>query len=62
VLYASPYAIHGGRINLATFAGNVESVSVDDHWNNYFYYYYGDRAMLPGRWLDANGQPMNPSH
>ena len=37
MIYGAPYFVHGGRANLASFAGNVESVSIDQHWNDYYY-------------------------
>ena len=38
---AAPYLAHGGRLNVACFGGNVDSVSADDHWDNYFYPAFG---------------------
>ena len=37
---AGPYLVHSGRLNLATFAGNVESASESTHCDEYFYPYY----------------------
>ena len=45
--YGAPYFGHGGRANVACFGGNVESVSVDDHWNNYFYQQFGSQIPTP---------------
>ena len=42
----APYFIHGGRTNVATFAGNAVTVDVDDHWYNYVYADFG-HATLP---------------
>ena len=55
----APYFIHGGRTNLATFAGNVVSVGVDEHWNNYFYPDFGHATIpifvLPKRYFFDTG-------
>ena len=60
---SAPYFVHGGRTNLAAFGGNVESVTVDQHWNDYFYYYNGTTgfSVLPQRYFDVNGQLVQPS-
>ena len=34
---AGPYLAHGGRVNIASFAGHVEAVSREEHSNNWFY-------------------------
>ena len=59
---AAPYFIHNGRISLATFAGNVDSASIDQHWNDYYYYYNGDRALLPQRYVIGDGTLLMPAH
>ena len=49
-----PNVIHNGRVNLATFAGNVASVDQDEHSENYFYSYAksgtGLISVLPHRY------------
>ena len=56
----TPYFVHGERINVVCFGGNAESLSYDDHWNNYFYPYFGyggkPVAMLPKSWITSAGQ------
>ena len=44
---AAPYFIHGARANLASFGGNVVSVTVDEHWYNYFYPQFGADIATP---------------
>ena len=55
----APYFIHGGRTNVATFAGNVMTVDIDDHWNNYFYADFGHATIpvfvLPKRYFLDTG-------
>ena len=41
---AGAYAAHNGRINLLTFAGNVDSASTDDYFEKYYFPQFG----LPG--------------
>ena len=57
---SSLYFVHGGRANLVTFAGNALPVSVEEHWNdNYFYYYCGKnfaRLVRPYRYFDSRGE------
>ena len=62
-LYGAPYFVHGGRANVATFGGNVDNVTADQHWNEYFYYYNGTTgyAMLPQRYFDVNGNLLQPA-
>ena len=54
-----PYMVHGGRINAATFAGNVDSVAQDEFLGSYFFPYYYDATridnMLPHRYFTVNG-------
>ena len=62
--YGAPYFGHGGRTNVACFGGNVESVSVDDHWNNYFYQQFGSQIPTPysslcSRYVLADGTLYN---
>ena len=49
-----PNVIHSGRVNLASFAGNVASVDQDEHSENYFYNYAksgtGVVSVLPHRY------------
>ena len=63
---AAPYLAHGGRLNVACFGGNVDSVSSDEHWENYYYPAFGgggDAAKflgtpvssLPFRYFKDNG-------
>ena len=55
----TPYFVHGGRINIAAFGGNVESLSFDDHWNNYFYTRVtaaSPVSVLSTSWFDASGE------
>ena len=59
---AAPYFVHGGRSSLATFAGNVESVTIDEHWNEYYYYFNGDRSVLPQRYVIGDGTLVMPGH
>ena len=61
-----PYMVHGGRINAATFAGNVDSVAQDEFLGNYFFPYYRDDGgvpgfynMLPHRYFTVNGDAQN---
>ena len=59
------YFAHSERLNLVCFAGNAETVSLDQHWNEYFYPYYGsgDRvspfSTLPTRFFSATGELIN---
>ena len=64
MIYGATYFIHGGRTNLATFAGNVEAVSVDQHGDEYYYPICNPdlRAVLPQRYVDANGILLTYSH
>ena len=60
--YAAPYMIHSGRCNLATFAGNVVSITLDEHWDNYFYPYFGCEMpafVLPHRYFFDTGDLYN---
>ena len=56
--HSAPYFIHGGRCNVVTFGGNAESLSFDDHQNNYFYPQFGwggqTRAWYCLRWFDSS--------
>lgn len=61
IKHGAPYFIHGGRTNLATFAGNVVSVTIAEHWDDYYYYVDGYKAMLPQRYVDENGELLQPS-
>ena len=60
---AAPYFIHGNRTNLATFGGNVESVSIDQLWNEYYYYFNGSTgfSVLPQRYVVADGTMLRPA-
>ena len=61
--YSAPYFIHGGRCTLGTLAGNVVSVSIDEHWDNYFYPTFGNDRMpvyvLPKRYFLDTGDLYN---
>ena len=46
--HSAPYFVHGGRTNVATFGGNVESLAFDEHQNNYFYPQFG--CDIPKLW------------
>ena len=59
--YGAPYFVHGGRTNLATFAGNVDTVSVDQHWNDYYYPFGGYISVLPQRYVTGDGQLLQPA-
>ena len=59
--HGAPYFVHGGRTNLATFAGNVVSLTVAEHWNDYYYHADGYKAMLPMCYVDQNGVLQKPS-
>ena len=53
---AAAFLAHGGRINIASFAGHVESVSKDDH-NTRWFYPFGSthiRLTLPQRYISAD--------
>ena len=53
-----PYMVHAGRINVATFAGNVDSTSQDVFLDTYYFPYYlsdGIYNMLAHRFFTANG-------
>ena len=57
-----PYMVHGGRINVATFAGSVDSASQDSFLDTYYFPYYldtGIQNMLAQRYLTANGDLIN---
>ena len=57
-----PYMVHGGRINVATFAGNVDSASQDVFLDTYYFPYYlstGIYNMLAHRYFTANGDLIN---
>ena len=64
MIYGATYFNHGGRTNLASFAGNVETVSVDQHGDEYYYPLCNPtlRAVLPQRYVDANGNLLTYSH
>ena len=65
LIYGAPYLVHGGRVNLATFAGNVESVSGDQHWNDYYYPGINGQqlqSILPQRYFTNNGELLVPAH
>ena len=58
VKVASTYFIHGGRANIITFACNALPVSIDEHWNDYYYHYFGKqhaRLVRPYRYFTADG-------
>jgi hypothetical protein len=38
---AAPYLAHDGKINIATFAGNVVSLTEGEHWNGGWFYPFG---------------------
>ena len=64
-IYGATYFVHGGRANLATFAGNVEAVSVDQHWNEYYWPMVPGQellSVLPQRYIDNNGNLLVPAH
>ena len=63
---AAPYLAHGGRLNVACFGGNVDSVSSDEHWENYYYPSFSGGSLvskyvgtpvssLPCRYFKDNG-------
>ena len=57
-----PCMVHGSRINVAAFNGNVDSVSQDEFLGNYFFPYYlstGIQNMLAHRYYTANGELIN---
>ena len=63
VTVPAPYLVHTGRLNVATVGGNVETLSHDEHWNNYFYPYFTGiesesvgRSILPYRCWTADAQ------
>ena len=65
--YGAPYFGHGNRTNLICFAGNVESVSIEDHWDNYFYQQFGSSVGTPYsslclRYALADGTLINKTH
>ena len=62
MVYGATYFPHGGRTSLATFAGNVESVTIDEHWNSYYYPFGGYISVLPQRYVTADGQLLQPAH
>ena len=56
--YASAYFCHGGRTNIASFGGDVVSASVEEHWDGYFYPFFGQSyppySYLPRRYYLAD--------
>ena len=56
--YASAYFCHGGRTNIASFGGDVVSASVEEHWDGYFYPFFGQSyppySYLPRRYFLAD--------
>ena len=56
----TPYFVHGGRINVAAFSGSVESLAYDEHYNNYYYPYFGyggkPVSMLSKSWITPAGE------
>jgi len=67
----APYFSHGGRINAVCFAGNVGSLSTDEHWNDYFYpSFCGGTIFRPGtpvsappqRYVTGVGELFNVPH
>ena len=59
--YGATYFVHGDRANVATFAGNVETVSSSKHWDEYYYCGDGYKAILPQRFITESGELMQPS-
>ena len=63
--WSATYFGHGGRANVATFAGNVESLTVEEHWDNYFYPYFGQSyppySYLPRRYFLDGGTLVEKS-
>ncbi len=59
-LYAAPYFVHNGRTNLVTFVGNVDTVDIDQHWDEYYYTYSGNRSVLPQRYVEESGVLLQP--
>ena len=58
VKVASTFFIHGGRANIVTFACNALPVSIDEHWNDYYYHYFGKqhaRLVRPYRYFTFDG-------
>ena len=58
----APYMVHVGRINVAGFAGNVDSVTQDEFLSNYFFPFYGWTGlqnMLAHRYYTSNGELIN---
>ena len=63
VAFGAPYFAHLVRrplLNLATFAGNVDTVSVDQHWTDYYYNRLSIRTVLPQRYVDEEGKLLQP--
>ena len=58
--YGSAYFCHGNRANVASFAGNVDAVTIEDHWDNYFYPYFGQSyppySYLPRRYFTSEAK------
>ncbi len=53
----APYLAHGGRINIATFAGNVASLTEEEHWTGGWFYPYGftyPQSVQPARYFNRN--------
>ena len=62
-IYGAPYFVHGGRSNVATFGGNVESLAIDQYMNEYFFPFNGTTgySVLPSRYFDNNGNLIHPT-
>ena len=57
-----PYLVHGGRLNVATFAGSVDSASREAFLDGYFFPYYLDTGilnMLAHRYILGTGELVN---
>ena len=53
-----PFFVHGDRANCLSFAGNVETLSVAQHWDDGYFYTYDrgfPKSVLPARYFTANG-------
>ena len=62
-IYGAPYFVHGGRANVASFGGNVESLGIDQYRDEYFVPFNGTTgySVLPARYFDGNGNLIHPS-
>ena len=58
--YGGTYFGHGNRANVLCFGGNVDVIAPEDHWDNYYYPYFGvggkPYSYVPFRYFNNNAE------